>query len=154
MLVTTGKKPDAASRSIAQALFLSVPGATMENRGSRPLSALISKAKKRRFTRLCTIYREEGRPSTIAFLSLSDAGFEWLSPKIEITKVAALPPKKRMQQATELRIKGAKAKALQKLIEPLNQSGGQAATITAGARKLTIHLGRKKILELGVEYAK
>lgn len=152
MLVTTGKSPGAASRRIAGILSLSIPLSRSENRGSRSLSSLISRAAKSRFARLCTVYKEQGNPATIAFLSLD--GNEWLSPKIKIEKVIFISKQQKLPQAGRLSIKGSKKAVLQKLISPVSTDGDVQSTINAGAKSISFYIRRKKMLSLGVSYEK
>lgn len=140
---------------MAAILSLCVPGSRLENRGQRPFSSLVQKALKFRFSRVCTIHKEQGKPATIAFLSIDENGFEWLTPKLRIEKVAFLAAAERKTpQATMISIKGAKRAALQKLLSPINISEERTASITAGAKAISFSMGRKKMLTLGVKYAR
>ena len=153
MLITTGKKPDAISRRIAHLLSFIVPGAHLENRGNRTLSSLILKARKKRYPRVCTVYKAQGKPATSAFLSLTDDGFSWLSPKIQIEKaVFHSAISRKFISATQLEIRGTKKSVLQELFAPVSYSEKCPSTIKAGAKKLSFFLGRKKMLELDVKY--
>jgi len=149
VLITTGRNPDAASRLIANALFLAVPGSRLENRGQRSLSFLASKAKKLHFERLCTIYRQENSPKQILFMSVGKQE-KWLSPKLTIIKCSA--KKLKANQSLCIKIKGTKAKAMQRLIMPKNSSDEPESALLCTAKKLVLFIGKRKILELGVKY--
>jgi len=153
LLITTGKKPDRLTREIAKALAAAVPGSRLENRGRRSLSQLISRAKALRFSRLCAIYKERGKPHAIAFLSTEGKGWEWLSPKIIISK-AALHLRLSKTQSCCLEINGPKKASLLQLISPANSPGGKESEIKASQKKITVAMHGKKALELEVSYEK
>lgn len=157
VLITTGKNPSRVSRAIALAFGIAVPESRVEFRGKRTLSSLITRAQKLHFTRLCAIHSESGKPSHIRFMEIADDGeWGWLSPAISITsaKPAGRMPKK-TAQSSRLSISGAKAKVLSRLLSPRNSQDEEAGSkITAGARALSISVGKKKILSLGVSYEK
>ncbi len=152
VLITTGKEPDALSRRIARALFLAVPGSSLEWRGKRTMQSLLSLAKKRRFSRLCAIYKEQGKPRSISFLSLGEEGWKWMSPRI-IVKKAKAARLARLPQSQSLLAKGAKAKTLLYLLGAQNWEE-PGSSITAGAKKLSLFLGKGKLLEMDVSYEK
>jgi len=154
LLITTGKNPDRLSRLIAHALFASIPGSDLEFRGKRSLLSLVLKARKKHYSRLCAIHKEEGKPSSLSFISLDDeGGWERLSPSIAIKNVSAAKsfPKKQSQC---VEFSGAKKAVLGRLLDPRNSCGEPESKIIAGAAKISILYGRKKLLELGVAYAK
>ncbi|VVC02085.1 Uncharacterised protein [uncultured archaeon] len=154
VLITTGKKPDRKARLIAKALFLSMPGSRLEGRGGRTLASLASKAAHLHFNRLCAIYKEEGRPHSLSFMEIGGKNqWRWLSPKISITKVSVSPKgKAKLRQSACLRITGTKAAALSALASPLNSSDETESRLAASAKKITIALGNRKLLEMGVKY--
>ena len=157
VLITTGKNPDSNSKAIALAFHMAVPESRVEFRGKRTLSSLVSRAQKLHFTRLCAIYNEKGKPSTLRFLEIGDDGeWEWLSPTIAVSSsqtFGKMPLKK--SQSCNLSITGTKAKVLSRLLSPLNSKDkGPDSKITAGARSISVHVGKKKILSLGVSYEK
>ena len=155
MLITTGRNPGREGRLIARALFLSFPGSRLEGRGRRTLSSLLSSARKRRFSRACTIYREQGKPCSISFISLGNEG-EWerLSPEVRIKSLSAFPLPRKIPQSACLSIKGAKAAVLRRLADapPCEEGEGPSSAITAGASKISFSLQGKRIMELGVSY--
>ena len=156
VLITTGKGPDRVSRAIARAFSLAVPESRLEPRGKRTMAALLAKARRLHLTRLCAIYRSQGKPSTISFLKVGDDGsWERLAPVIFVGKAsfAAKFPKAAAQSRC-LSITGTKAKALSALVSPKNSCEETGSRIIAGAKKLSISVGRKKIMELGVSYGK
>ena len=91
MLVTTGRNPGREGRAVARAISLCFPGSILEGRGRRALASLLSRARKLHFSRLCTVYRGQGRPCSISFISLC-SGPEWerLAPEVRI-KASAHP---------------------------------------------------------------
>ena len=154
MLITTGRKPDALSRLMAKALAAAIPGSLLENRGRRTLGALIAKARKKHFTRVCTIYKDGGKPCQMAFISLGeDAGWEWLSPKITVRKAAAsiIP---RNFHSPSLELSGTRKATIANLLSVSDASGGSEpeSEISAGAASLSVSLGDKKVLQLEVSY--
>lgn|GEM_PF-1509617 len=161
MLITTGKAPDAVSRAIARALWLAVPESRLEFRGKRSLSSLVSLARKKHQTRICSVYLAHGKPSSLSFLSVGDDG-SWarLSPSIAVKKVvfsgttrAGVEAKD--GQSQRVAITGAKAKPLSRLLSPANpQDRETGSRIIAGARTLSIFVGKKRMLSLGVAYEK
>jgi rRNA maturation protein Rpf1 len=154
VLITTGKKPDSKARLIARALSLSIPGSRLEGRGARTLSSLVSKAAHLHFNRLCAIYKEEGKPHSLSFMEVEGKNqWKWLSPRISITKISIAPKgKAKLQQSACLAISGTKAAALSSLISPANSSDETESKISASAKKITIAVANKKLLELGVKY--
>ena len=156
VLITTGKKPGIACRAIARAIFLAAPGSRLEFRGKRPLGSLIKKARLAHFTRVCTIYQEEGKPSQLAFLSLEGQAPEWLSPKIKIASASFAEKMPRRGQSSSVKITGAKARTLQKLFCPPKppEGTGAGSSISAGTNSISFSLGRQKLATLGVFYAK
>ena len=156
MLITTGKKPGNESRLIAASLAASVPGSRLENRGQRTISSLISKARRLHFSRLCTIHAEEGKPHRISFLSLEDEkGWGRLSPIIMVRKIADSPKQGcKFRQSKCLSISGTRAKTINTLLLPRNSSDETESKIAASAKKISIFISNKKILELGVSYEK
>lgn len=157
VLFTTGKKPNRAARAIARALSLAVPESALESRGKRTLASLISKARKRHFTRLCSVYCSQGKPSEIEFLAIADDG-SWgrLAPKITV-KTSSFAPKFPRAQSTCLTMSGAKAKSLSRLFSPKNHGADgeeNGSRIVAGAKTLAVFMGKKKIASLGVSYEK
>ena len=156
MLITTGKGPDRVSRSIARAFSLAVPESRLEPRGKRTMAALVAKARRLHLTRLCSIYRSQGKPSTVSFLKIGDDGsWERLAPVILVGK-ASFAPKfpKAASQSRFLSITGTKAKALSALVSPKNSGEETGSRIIAGAKKLSISIGKKKILSMDVSYGK
>lgn len=157
VLITTGKNPDRISKAIALAFCRAVPESRVEFRGKRTLASLVARAQKFRYTRLCAIHNESGKPSSIRFLEIADDGaWNWLAPAISITsaKPAGRMPKK-SAQSRKLSVTGAKAKALLRLISPRNPVDEDVGSkINAGARSLSVFVGKKKILSLGVSYEK
>ncbi|VVB99994.1 Uncharacterised protein [uncultured archaeon] len=153
MLITTGRNPDAISRAIAQALGAAIPRSIVEGRGRRTLSGIISKARKKRFPRVCTIYKVEGKPCAISFLSVDEKGWKRLSPQLQITSAKAFAKAGR-EQSSCLEISGTKASALKQLLSVMeNEEGDEPESkITAGASKITIHVHGKRLIELGVKY--
>lgn len=156
VLITTGKKPAIACRSIARAIFLSVPGSRLEFRGKRSLGSLIKKARLAHFSRVCAIYQENGKPSQIAFLSIEGPSPEWLSPKIGITSAKSAKKMPRRGQSSFLKLTGSKSRALQKLLCPPRPPEGTetGSSISAGAKTISFSLGKQKLATLGVSYAK
>lgn len=156
VLITTGKKPGKKSRAIARALFLMVPGSRLEFRGKRTLSALIKKAKRFHFSRLCTIYREEGKPSEIRFLSLEENLPGWLSPTLQITSVETAEKLPRKGQSQHVKITGAKARTLAKLLSLSVPPEGEetGSRLIASSNSLSLFLGNKKLAKIGVSYAR
>lgn len=154
MLITTGKNPGRISRRIAQALQAAVPGAALEYRGRRSVASLLSKARKRHFSRLCAIHEENGKPSAISFLSLGqEGGWRRLSPTIMVhSAVPALAiPRK---QSRSVKISGAKKAALQKLLDPSASGWETESSISASTKKIALFCGKKRVLLLGVGYGK
>ena len=155
MLITTSKSPSPACRRIARAFFLAVPESALEFRGKRTLSALASKARKKRFARICAIYQQKGMPSQIRFLETGERGWEWLSPHILITKITHAPAHKgSLSQSAGLKIAGSKARALRLLLDQSGKPEEAQSEIISSAGGLSVKLGAKKLLELGVKYEK
>jgi len=159
MLITTGRNPDSASRAIARALHLAVPESRLEGRGRRTLSSLLSRARKLHFSRICTIYKAEGKPCSISFISLgADGGWAWLSPRIIVTKVTAAVAQgnrlRNLPQSGCIAISGPKSGILRGLFGLETQDCGPESRIIAAASKITVASGGTKLLELGVRYEK
>lgn len=158
VLFTTGKNAHSFSKHIAYVLRAAVPGSSFEPRGKRSLAALISKAQKKHFTRICTIYNEEGKPALLSFLSLDENGnWERIKPEITIknTKFFSKDKHKRFQSSC-LKVTGAKSKAIKSLfaLDECASDDEPESQIAAGASKFTISIQGKKTLELGVKYGK
>ncbi len=158
MLFTTGKNADSFSKQIAYVLYAAIPCSSFEPRGKRTLAALIAKAQKKHFARICTIYKEEGKPASLSFISLDESGsWERMKPEIAISKAKFFSKDKHKRfQSACLKITGANSKTIKSLFalgecvsddEPESQ-------IAAGASKITISIKGKKVLELGVKYGK
>jgi rRNA maturation protein Rpf1 len=157
VLITTGKGPDRETRLSARALFLAVPGSRLENRGKRTLVSMVKKAQKLHYSRVCAVYKDRGHPCTLAFIRLDGPEeWEWLTPILNIRKVKFASQQPRaMRQSARLEISGSRAKTLNLLLAPRNASEDEAeSSITAGAKSLSILLGKRKLLELGVSYEK
>ncbi len=172
MLITTGKNPGIFSREIAMALASAVPGSRVEFRGKRTLSSMISKARKLHFNRVCSIGSAEGKAASLSFLKIGDDGsWERLSPKISIRGVAAVASAKKTGARKAgarpasahakpvprlcLKITGTKAKTLVALISPSNsQDAGpsECSRMAAGAKTISVFVGKKKIISIGVAY--
>ena len=154
MLITTGRNPSRECRAIASALSSAVPGSLNYGRGRRSLSSLLSLASKKRYGRICTIYKAEGAVCCISFLSLGSEGeFAWLSPKILVCKVQ-FSQKAKGEQSSAVSIKGAKAALLRRLLGIRAARGETDSKITAGASKITVECEGQKLLEMGVSYEK
>lgn len=156
VLITTGKNPSESSRAIARALHLAIPHSMLEFRGSRTLDALIAKARKRHFSRVCSIYSKQGKPHSLSFLSIrDDGGWERLKP-VFIMEKAQLPPiAAKIPQSCSLKITGANAKAARHLFSPSNDEYcEQTSRIVAGRGTLALYVGKRKILSLGVKYGR
>lgn len=155
MLITTAKDPDALCRRIARAIYLATPGSRLEFRGKRTLAALVSKARKKRFERVCAIYHAQGKPSEIRFLEIGMRDWRWMAPHLAITKVLHAPAMKGgISQSFGLQIRGTEAKTLQKLLSIKGKPEEAQSSISSSASKISFKLGNKKLLELGVRYGK
>ena len=155
MLITTAKDPDALCRRIARAIYLATPSSHLEFRGKRTLASLVSKARKKRFERVCAIYHSRGKPSEIRFLEISMRDWCWMVPHLSITKILHAPAMKgSISQSVGLQIKGTKAKVLRQLLSIKGKPEEAQSSISSSASKITFKLGNKKLLELGVKYEK
>lgn len=155
MLVTTGRNPGREGRAVARAISLCFPGSILEGRGRRALASLLSRARKLHFSRLCTVYRGQGRPCSISFISLC-SGPEWerLAPEVRIKSISASPLPRKIPPSSCVSIKGAKAAALRALSgAPACEPGDEhCSEISASASKISFSLHGKRIMELGVSY--
>ncbi len=154
MLITTGRNPPRECRAIASALGSALPGSLNYGRGRRSLSSLVSLASKKRFGRICTIYRGKGELCRISFLSVGARGeFSWLSPKILVRKLL-FSKKAKGEQSSGVLVKGPKVAILRRLLGVKAARGETDSKITAGASKITVEYKGQKLLEIGVSYEK
>ena len=154
MLITTGKNPSQECRALARALFCVLPHSVLEGRGKRSLSSLITKARKKRMGSICAIYREEGGQHSLSSLSLSETGYDWLSPKILVEKITLHSPlpKKSEGQSSSVKITGARAKEVRGLFGAEPTGDEPESAISAGAKSISLSFRKKKLITLGVSY--
>jgi rRNA maturation protein Rpf1 len=139
-------------------LSAAIPGSSFEPRGKRTLAALITKAQKKHFSRICTICNEEGKPAFLSFISLGEDGsWERMKPGISIKSANFFSKEKHKRfQSCSLEVTGTKAKAIKNLFafEENAPDDEPESKISAGADKLGISIKGKRALELGVKYGK
>jgi len=99
MLLTTSRKPSAATRRLAKSLALCFPFSKYSSRGKSSMLGFVHAAGLAGHSRLAVINDSKGNPSQISFARIipekTGYGFEWIE-KIIVIKSCKLgqPPKK------------------------------------------------------------